>query len=152
MEILKKISVDWKDRRLFSNLYMKRVKVRIEEEMSEGSKIVRSRMSSKMKYGQWQEDDMSRALAAVRNDDMGVNEAARTYGTAVNGFAKTGVRPVNRDVFQNCHFVAAMQFETNDVPVMEACTIEPVNEEIPEPNRHNIKIPEKGSNSVWKSR
>lgn len=34
------------------------------------------------------------------------------------GFAKTGVWPVNRDVFQDCHFVAAMQFETDDVPVV----------------------------------
>ncbi|KAJ4430324.1 hypothetical protein ANN_22537, partial [Periplaneta americana] len=193
------------------------------------------------------EDDMSRALAAVRNGDMGVNEAARTYnvtlqrhlagkncstvehkknidniadlpvevknelvahvlkleefmhfidtvrpskerevlllldghpthtrnlddldiaqengvimlalpvhtygltatiGTAVNGFAKTGVWPVNRDVFQDCHFVAAMQLETDDVSVMEAPTIEPVNEEIPEPNRPNTVIPEKGA-------
>ncbi|KAJ4451711.1 hypothetical protein ANN_03181 [Periplaneta americana] len=32
-----------------------------------------------MKYGQWQEDDMCRALAAVRKGDMGVIEAARTY-------------------------------------------------------------------------
>ncbi|KAJ4449074.1 hypothetical protein ANN_00469 [Periplaneta americana] len=40
--ILKKIGVDWKDRRLFCNLYMKqRVKVRIGEEMSEGSEIGR---------------------------------------------------------------------------------------------------------------
>ncbi|KAJ4426999.1 hypothetical protein ANN_26798 [Periplaneta americana] len=59
---------------------------------------------------------------------------------------------VNRDVFQNWHFVAAMQFETNDVPIMEACTIQLVNEEIPEPNRPNTKIPEKGSNSIWKLR
>ena len=36
----------------------------------------------------------------------------------MNGFAKTGVWPVNRDVFQDCHFVAAMQFETDDVPVV----------------------------------
>ena len=37
MGILKKIGVDWKERRLLSNLYMKqRIKVRIEEEMSEG--------------------------------------------------------------------------------------------------------------------
>ncbi|KAJ4450683.1 hypothetical protein ANN_02112 [Periplaneta americana] len=28
MDILKKIDVDWKDRKLFSNLYLKRVKVR----------------------------------------------------------------------------------------------------------------------------
>ncbi|KAJ4430654.1 hypothetical protein ANN_19244 [Periplaneta americana] len=34
-------------------------------------------------------------------------------------------------------------FERNDVPVMKACTIEPVNEEIPEPNRPNTKIPER---------
>ncbi|KAJ4426567.1 hypothetical protein ANN_26365 [Periplaneta americana] len=33
--------VDWKERRLFSNLYMKRVKVRIAEEMSEESEIGR---------------------------------------------------------------------------------------------------------------
>ncbi|KAJ4432551.1 hypothetical protein ANN_21174 [Periplaneta americana] len=123
-----------------------------------------------MKYGQWQEEDMSRALAAVRNGDMGVNEAARTYklirksevvtefhipllfgkayglaatiGTAVNAFAKTGVWPVNRDVFHDCHFVAAIQFEIDYVPVMQASTIEPVNEEIPEPN---TVIPEKGA-------
>ncbi|KAJ4450654.1 hypothetical protein ANN_02083 [Periplaneta americana] len=42
MGILKKIGVEWKERRLFSNLYMKqRVKVRIGEEMSEGSEIGR---------------------------------------------------------------------------------------------------------------
>ena len=40
MGILKKICVDWKERRLLSNLYMKRrIKVRIGEEMSEGRKI-----------------------------------------------------------------------------------------------------------------
>ena len=39
---LKKIRVDWKERRLLSNLYMKqRIKVRIGEEMSEGRKIGR---------------------------------------------------------------------------------------------------------------
>ncbi|KAJ4441282.1 hypothetical protein ANN_11136, partial [Periplaneta americana] len=70
---------------------------------------------------------------------------AATIGTAVNGFAKTGVWPVNRDVFQDCHFVAAMQFETDDVPVMQASIIEPVNEEIPEPNRPNTVNPEKGA-------
>jgi hypothetical protein len=32
-----------------------------------------------VKYGKWEEDDMSRALDSVRNGDMGVNEAARTY-------------------------------------------------------------------------
>jgi hypothetical protein len=37
----------------------------------------------------------------------------------MNGFAKTGVWPVNRDVLQDCHFVAAVQFETDDVPVVE---------------------------------
>ncbi|KAJ4445719.1 hypothetical protein ANN_12404 [Periplaneta americana] len=42
MGILKKNGVDWKKRRLFSNLYMKqRVKVQIGEEMSEGSEIGR---------------------------------------------------------------------------------------------------------------
>ncbi|KAJ4443092.1 hypothetical protein ANN_04742 [Periplaneta americana] len=41
MGILKKVGVDWKNRRLFSNLYMKRVKARIGEEMSEGSEIGR---------------------------------------------------------------------------------------------------------------
>ncbi|KAJ4435096.1 hypothetical protein ANN_23671 [Periplaneta americana] len=42
MGFLKKIGVDWKERRLFSNLYMKqRVKVRIGEEMSEGREIGR---------------------------------------------------------------------------------------------------------------
>ena len=36
MGILKKIGVNWKERRLLSNLYMKqRIKVRIGEEMSE---------------------------------------------------------------------------------------------------------------------
>ena len=40
MGILKKIRVDWKERRLVSNLYMKqRIKVRIGEEMSEGREI-----------------------------------------------------------------------------------------------------------------
>ena len=40
MGILKKIGVDWKERRLLSNLYMKqRIKVRIGEEMSEGIEI-----------------------------------------------------------------------------------------------------------------
>ncbi|KAJ4438611.1 hypothetical protein ANN_14558 [Periplaneta americana] len=40
MRILKKIGVDWKERRLFSNLYiMKRVKVRTGEEMSERSEL-----------------------------------------------------------------------------------------------------------------
>ncbi|KAJ4430362.1 hypothetical protein ANN_22578 [Periplaneta americana] len=55
------------------------------------------------------------------------------------------VWPVYRDVFHDCHFVAAMPFETDDVPVMHASTIEPVNEEIPEPNRPNTMIPEKGA-------
>ncbi|XP_033611623.1 uncharacterized protein LOC117283151 isoform X2 [Cryptotermes secundus] len=32
-----------------------------------------------VKYGKWEEDDMSRAFDSVRNGDMGVNEAARTY-------------------------------------------------------------------------
>jgi hypothetical protein len=32
-----------------------------------------------VKYGKWEEDDMSRALDSVRNGDVGVNEAARTY-------------------------------------------------------------------------
>jgi hypothetical protein len=32
-----------------------------------------------VKYGEWQEDDIGRALAAVRNGDMGINAAARTY-------------------------------------------------------------------------
>ncbi|KAJ4433629.1 hypothetical protein ANN_15939 [Periplaneta americana] len=42
MDILKKINVDWENRRLFSNLYMKqRVRFRIAEEMSEGSEIGR---------------------------------------------------------------------------------------------------------------
>ena len=42
MGILKKIGVDWKERRLLSNLYMKeRMKVRIGEEMSKGRKIGR---------------------------------------------------------------------------------------------------------------
>ena len=42
MGILKKIGVDWKERRLLSNLSMKqRIKVRIGEEMSEGTEIGR---------------------------------------------------------------------------------------------------------------
>ena len=42
MGILKKIGVDWKERRLLSNLYMKqRIKVRIGEEMLEGREIGR---------------------------------------------------------------------------------------------------------------
>ena len=42
MVILKKIGVDWKERRLLSNLYMKQqIKVRIGEEMSEGREIGR---------------------------------------------------------------------------------------------------------------
>ena len=42
MGILKKIGVDWKERRLLSNVYMKqRIKVRIGEEMSEGREIGR---------------------------------------------------------------------------------------------------------------
>jgi hypothetical protein len=59
----------------------------------------------------------------------------------VNGFAKTGVCPVNRNDFQDCHFVAAMQFETNDVPVREA----PVNELILDPHRPNTVVPAFGS-------
>ncbi|KAJ4427061.1 hypothetical protein ANN_26860 [Periplaneta americana] len=145
-----------------------------------------------MKYGQWQEEDMSRALAAARNGDMVISSTlfvlqrkekscffskdiqltgnldaldiarengvvtlpghiTHTYGlaatirTKVNEFAKTGVWPVNRDVFHDCHFVAAMQFETDDVAFMQASTIEPVNEEIPEPNRPNTVILEKGA-------
>ncbi|KAJ4446433.1 hypothetical protein ANN_13129 [Periplaneta americana] len=39
----------------------------------------------------------------------------------------------------------AMQFETDDIPVIEASTIEPVIEEIPEPNRPNTVNPEKGA-------
>ena len=42
MGILKKIGVDWKERRLISNLYIKKlIKVRIGEEMSEGREIGR---------------------------------------------------------------------------------------------------------------
>ncbi|KAJ4431030.1 hypothetical protein ANN_19623 [Periplaneta americana] len=41
MSILKKIDVDWEERILFNNVYMKQVKVRIGEEMSEGSEIGR---------------------------------------------------------------------------------------------------------------
>ena len=42
MGILKKIGVDWKERRLLSNLYIKqRNKVRIREEISEGREIGR---------------------------------------------------------------------------------------------------------------
>ena len=42
MGILKKTGLDWKERRLLSNLYMKqRIKVRIGEEMSEGTEIGR---------------------------------------------------------------------------------------------------------------
>lgn len=48
---------------------------------------------------------------------------AATVGTAMNGFAKTGVWPVSRDVFQDCHFVAAMQFETEDIPVVEVLDV-----------------------------
>ena len=47
--ILKKIGLDWKERRLSSNLYMKqRIKVRIGEEMLEGRDIGRgtARLSS----------------------------------------------------------------------------------------------------------
>ena len=37
VSILKKIGVDWKEKRLLNNLYVKqRIKVRIGEEMSEG--------------------------------------------------------------------------------------------------------------------
>ena len=42
MGIMKKIGVDWKERRLLSNLYMEqRIKVRIGEEMSEAREIGR---------------------------------------------------------------------------------------------------------------
>ncbi|KAJ4434652.1 hypothetical protein ANN_23217 [Periplaneta americana] len=44
MDILKKIGVNWKDRRLFIHLYMKRVTVRIGKEMSEGSEIGKGNM------------------------------------------------------------------------------------------------------------
>ncbi|KAJ4433981.1 hypothetical protein ANN_16300 [Periplaneta americana] len=58
--ILKNIAVDWKERRLFSNLYMKRVKVRIGEEMSEVSEIVRGvrqgRPSSSVLFNIYLED------------------------------------------------------------------------------------------------
>ena len=46
---MKKIGVDWKERRFVSNLYIKqRIKVRIGEEMSDGREIGRGygRMSS----------------------------------------------------------------------------------------------------------
>ncbi|KAJ4438456.1 hypothetical protein ANN_14401 [Periplaneta americana] len=46
MGIPKKIRVDWKQRRMFSNIYMKRVKVGIGEEMSERSEIGRGQMAS----------------------------------------------------------------------------------------------------------
>ena len=49
IEILKKTGVDWKERRLLSNLYMKqRIKVRIGEEILEGRETGRgtARMSS----------------------------------------------------------------------------------------------------------
>ncbi|KAJ4425749.1 hypothetical protein ANN_27945 [Periplaneta americana] len=47
MGILKKIGVDWKETRLFSNLHMKQVEVRTGEEMSEGSEIGRGPGSQK---------------------------------------------------------------------------------------------------------
>jgi hypothetical protein len=40
---------------------------------------------------------------------------AATVGTAMNGFAETGVWPVNRHVFQDWHFVATIQFETDEM-------------------------------------
>lgn len=48
-------------------------------------------------------------------------------------------------MFQDCHFVATMQFETDDVPVNEASTIGLFNEEIPEPNRPNTENLKKGA-------
>ena len=62
MGILKKIGVDWKERRLLSNLYMKQqIKVRIGEEMSEGREIGR---------GVWQGCPLSPALFKIYLQDF----------------------------------------------------------------------------------
>ena len=51
MEILKKIGVDWKERRLLSNLYMKeQIKFRIGEEMSEEREIGGTERMSSIDY------------------------------------------------------------------------------------------------------
>jgi hypothetical protein len=36
-------------------------------------------MPTGVKYGRWEPQDMERALAAVRNGDIGLNAAAREY-------------------------------------------------------------------------
>jgi hypothetical protein len=36
-------------------------------------------MPTGVKYGRWEPQDMERALAAVRNEDIGLNAAAREY-------------------------------------------------------------------------
>ncbi|KAJ4433283.1 hypothetical protein ANN_15542 [Periplaneta americana] len=61
----------------------------VEESMSVLCRIIGVAISTialergrQMKYDQWQKDDICRALAAVRNGNMGVNEATRTYSVS----------------------------------------------------------------------
>lgn len=61
---------------------------------------------------------------------------AATVATAVNGFASTGVWPVNRDVFQDHHFSpsAALQVSPDMIP--------PANHDIPQPTKESsLNVP-----------
>ncbi|KAJ8887543.1 hypothetical protein PR048_013759 [Dryococelus australis] len=57
-------------------------------------------------------------------------EQAVGVGTSVIGFAKTGVWPVNRDVFQDCDFIESMQFEADDIPWNSPGTVVSVSRNI----------------------
>ncbi|KAJ4445487.1 hypothetical protein ANN_07295 [Periplaneta americana] len=86
MGILKKIGVDWKERRLFSNVYMKqRIKVRLGEEMSEESEIEKG-VQIEIKCLRFA-DDM--ALLAeeemiLRDMLLELNDSCEQYGMKIN--------------------------------------------------------------------
>ena len=84
MGILKKIGVDWKERRLLSNLYMKqRIKVRIGEEMAEGREIGR---------GVWQGCRLSPTLFNIYLEDLMTNCFLNTGGVNIGGRRITCIR------------------------------------------------------------
>ena len=92
MGILKKIGMDWKERRLLSNLYMKqRIKVRIGEEMSKGrlneEHHGRCKHRRRRRFG----DDMA-FLAEDERMLMELNDRCEVYGMKINiNKAKTTV-------------------------------------------------------------
>ena len=75
--ILKKIGVDWKERRFLSNLYMKqRIKVKIGEEISEGREIGR---------GVWQGIPLLPTLFNVYLEDLMKNCFPKTGSVNIGG-------------------------------------------------------------------